>query len=323
MRRGVIACFERGALNLRGNRRLLLTLLFKSGLNLAVATATIVPVLRMLDLDAAWLGLLGGQPEVFAERLTEWGSGLEMPAQLPWVLALLVLSGVIQMIVQSFFDAGALGILAAGDYQAPDKDTAGRPLTADWFETFDWREFVGRGGQLVWRLLFWRLGVGFVLLLVTTLPFVLLGVVVEGTRGVALVAGCFAVGVGLILVSIVWLWWWVVEMHMSWLPVRRALRRGSRSFVRRGGSWMALTGVAGMLLIAALIPVVLLVASLQMVSGGGLTSFVTLQVVSGLLQGIVFGAVMFLVWGAAIALSRGDFSAVETVPDGVSPAGTP
>lgn len=304
MRRGVIACFERGALNLRANRRLLWTLLWKSGLNLIVAAATIVPVLYLLGLSDAYLGLVSGHPEVFVERVTEWGAGFSVPPQLPWVLLLVVLSGVMQMIVQTFFDAGSLGILAAGDRQAPHDGTTEQPLVADWFEFFGWREFLGQGGQLIWRLLAWRLGVGFVLVVATLTPFFLLGLVVEGRRGVALVAGCVAALIALLLLSLVWLWWWVVEMHMSWLSLGQAVRVGSRSFIQRGGTWLALTGIGGLLLFAAFIPVLLLASSLQLASGNGVTAFVVLQVISGLLQGVVIGAAMFLVWAAAIALAR-------------------
>lgn len=313
MRRGVISCFERGALNLRGNRRLLLTVVLKSVLSVLIAGVTLIPVLRLLGLAEAYLEMLAGRPRLFSEVMAEWAVGFELPPQMPWVLLLLGLGGLIQIVVQTFFDAGALGILAAGDRQAPSQAPSDGALTADWFETFNWREFTGRGAQIIWRVLFWRLVVGFVLALISLLPFALLGMLVEGTRGVALLAGCFGSLVLLTLISLAWIWWWVVEMHMSYLRLGAAFRAGSRSFLRRGGAWLLLTGIGGLLLIAALIPVLLLASSIQLVGGNGITAIVIAQLISSVLQGLIFGSVMLLIWGAAIALARDRPAATGTV----------
>ena len=306
MRRSVIACFERGALNLRGNGRLLLTLVLKAVISIAVTIATLIPLLSLLGLSEAYLAMLSGQPEALSEAVADWMIGWEVPAGFVWSLAILALGGLIHVLVQTFFDAGALGVLAAGDHQAPETAPADQPLTAEWFETFNWREFAGRGGQIIWRLLTWRLLVGFVLAAMSLLPFVALGLLVEGADGAVLVAGCFAGFLGLSLISLAWIWWWVVEIHMSWLTFGHAVRAGSRSFVRRGGSWMLLTGIAGLLLIAVLVPVVLLGSSMQVLAGSGTAAILAGQFVGGILQVVGLGAVFFLVWAAAIALARSE-----------------
>ena len=309
MRRGTISCFERGALNLRGNRRLFLTLLLKSLLSMVVAVATMVPALKILGLGDLYLQSLSGRPEALVDALPDWISMQQLPSGLPWAVAILVLGGVVQALIQTFLDGGALGTLASGDRQAPaDTPVAeGQELTADWFETFNWREFFGWGGQLVWRLLTWRIPVAAILAVLSVLPFLLMAMAFggwQGTGGVALAAGCFGGLVILVLVSLLWLWWWVVEMHLSFLPLSLAVRRGSQSFIRRGGSWMLLTGIGFLLLIAAMVPVFLLSWSMQMVSSSGLVAVIFAQVVSGVLQALVLGAVVLLMWGAAIALAR-------------------
>ncbi len=304
MRRGTISCFERGALNLRGNHRLLWTVLLKSLLSMAVIAATLIPALKLLGLGDLYLDMMSGNSEGLVDALPRWMSLQHLPAELPWAVAVLLLGGLIQVLIQTFLDGGVLGTLAAGDRQAPSQATATQALTADWFETFNWGEFFGWGGQLVWRLLIWRVPVAVTLVLVSMVPFFLMGMLMGGMRGTALVAGCLAVLIVSTLLLLLWLWWWVVEMHLPFLPLGQAIRRGSRSFIRRGGAWLMMIGIAFLVMLAASVPVLLLSWSVQMFAGSNLVAVVVGQIVSGVIQALAMGAVVLLVWGAAIALAR-------------------
>ncbi len=300
MARTTFSCFERGALNLRGNWRLLLTLIIKSLVSLVVGASMAYGVLKILGLWDWYIGLITSV-DIFAGGVPPEPPPFDqLPAAWPGALLVGLLGTLVQLALQTFFDGGALGVLAAGDRQAPTRSD----LTPAWFENFSWADFGGWGGRLVWRLMAWRIGGGLVLVAVTLAPFLLAGFLWEATEGASLIAGCFAILILLLLVSLLWLWWWVVEMHLSFLPLAAGIRQGSKSFMRRGGAWILLTGIAFLLAFAVLLVILIGTWSSQMFLTPGSATWWISQVLSTLVQGVAFGAVIFLIWGAAIALAQ-------------------
>lgn len=146
-----VDCIQRGLANLRANWELVLVRLLQSVVGSSLVLVGFLPPLLAAGVDGAGLverlaGGEGGWSSVLAEawsREIGASAGTILPALgatlIFWLLAVLVFA---------FLEAGLLGVLVAGDRQAPT-----RARSSDWFRTFSIGHLAGWGRRLVWRIL--------------------------------------------------------------------------------------------------------------------------------------------------------------------------
>ena len=146
-----LSAFEalgRGLANLRGNLGLVATVMGGSLLVVAVALAALGPLVDLAGLSVADVF---GKPD--PERVAAAVANLDLRALLSGGLGaalLLFLAGLtVASLVQCWFQAGLLGVLGAGDAQAPPGPR--RPALA--FRTFSPRFFAAEARRLFGRLL--------------------------------------------------------------------------------------------------------------------------------------------------------------------------
>ena len=187
-----LSAFEalgRGLANLRGNLGLVATAMAGSLLVVVVALAALAPLVELAGLG---LADVFGEPD--PQRVAAAVANLDLPGLLSGgfgAALLLFLAGVtVASLVQCWFQAGLLGVLGAGDAQAPPGPR--RPSLA--FRTFSPRFFAAEARRLFGRLLgFYTLLVGcFVVWLLLVLA-VVLAAAFGGSRwggGAAVAIGC-------------------------------------------------------------------------------------------------------------------------------------
>lgn len=149
---------ERGFAALRGNWELALvrlgqTLLVSLVLLAGLAPPIVVAGLGGLEIASAAASL--GQFQ--APDLEAWSRlvGRHLGAFLLSLCATLVI-WLLAMLVHAFLQGGILGVLAAGDRQAPAAARQG-----EWFRTYSTRHLLGWGRRLIWRMFgLWALALG-------------------------------------------------------------------------------------------------------------------------------------------------------------------
>jgi len=222
---------HRGLVNLRANWEVVC---FQWLQVLIVAVLTVAGFLPPLAvLGAADLQLLGTSGQDFSALVAQ-AVALTARGREAWVLLLasLVLASAIwfmAMLVYCYFQGGILGVLMAGDRQAP----TGRQRRWQWFRTFSVHDLRGWAGRYLWRY-FWLFHLFMLVLLVWSL---LLGVVILlATWGQARWGVSAALGIGcggaipMIFSLFVGAFWFNLaqadlarEESSVWVATRRAL----------------------------------------------------------------------------------------------------
>jgi hypothetical protein len=308
-RLGALDALGRGISNVRANWEVVIAAAVGGLLSLVLMLLSLLPWLSAFGISARQLlaprepgvgdlfGSLAGALDP-RELLTKIGAGV-----LAFLLALLLVS-----VLYAWYYGGMLGVLVAGDAQAP----AGAHRAPPVFRTWSWRLFLSEATRLTWKVMLYLSAVLTLLMLaiVLALLLVLLVVVVSHGRG-SLAA--FAVGCGgmlPILFAMLAIYGagcvGLGELARPGGGVRSALRLGFRVFGQRLGACLALM----VLFVMASLVVGLLCGGIELLfSGAGLArraavEGVTLvaQVAAGALLGSVFMA-------SCVALLRSETSA--------------
>lgn len=182
----------RGIANLRANRELIPLAAGGSMAIAAIVLLSILPWASSLGLKPEWF--VGSPPE--AEDLKELVRGLgpvaELLPRLGGMLLSFALALTLTSVLYCWYFGGILGVLFAGDAQAPPGGDREPAL----FRTFAWPLFVHEGSRLLWRLmlyiglflLFWLL-----LAVVVVLAFAAAGMLgQESGFGVGCAVACGA-----------------------------------------------------------------------------------------------------------------------------------
>jgi hypothetical protein len=160
-RLGGLEALGRGIANVRGNLELVGVSAGGALLVLAVVLLALVPFLGLGEEELVSLfGLSTGRasPEDYATLAARSWQALSNLWELVLALGVGLTLG---SIVFSWYFGGVLGVLVAGDAQAPPGAGRSREL----FRTWSWRLFAGEATRLVWRvLLFYSLWLLFALL---------------------------------------------------------------------------------------------------------------------------------------------------------------
>ena len=250
-----VSCIQRGVTNLRANWELVFVSWLQGFLTAGLILVGCVPPLGVLGLASFdWLSASGVE---WTEFLAQAGQLLNRGSD-GWLLlgASLLVSCAIWLsafLVYCFLQGGILGILMAGDRQAPD----GRSHGWQWFRTFSGRDLRGWGGRYLWRY-FWLLnsmaaiGMLWVLMVAVVIGLTVLGGEQWGAAA-AFGIGCggsIPLVFGLILV-VLWANLAQVDLAREDSSVGLALRRSLNLVGRRLGA------VVLVLLVAFLLAVVL------------------------------------------------------------------
>ncbi|HEY4589319.1 MAG TPA: hypothetical protein VII86_08815 [Thermoanaerobaculia bacterium] len=302
MRLSALDCLRRGWTNLSANWELVL-LQWLEWLLLAALLALGL-FLPLLIVGANLLGTGGAarQAEAAVRRLADLS-----PALLLALIAMLAV-WLATLLLHSYFQAGAYGVLAAADRQA----LPGPRRSKEFFRTFSLRDFLGWGGLYMWRFFG-------VLLLFGLFAFLLGGAVLLwllflGVGGVqwgspaALGIGCGgALPMGfLALVLGLWLHLAQADLARDGSSVRSASRRGIAVLGRRLGTVIALFLIA---LAAALALAVVFFplgeAADTLLSGAPLTRSLV-RFLLFLLQSLPNTLLAMVLAGALVALVRSE-----------------
>jgi hypothetical protein len=299
------AALGRGAANLRANRELVLV---AAGGSVAIGVIVVLSVLP-------WLATLGLDLDTFSEptdlgRLREFFGGLQSPQEILARLGGLLLSVTLAFTLATFlycwYFGGILGVLVAGDAQAPPG--AGREPAI--FRTFSLRFFVHEAGRLLWRVfLYLNLFFLFWTLLLVLVVIAIAGAGLLGTDS-GFAAGC-AVACGALL-----------PVAFVSFALLAAMELGQADLVRPQSGVLAATGAGFRALsrrlgASALVLLLLVVASVAIATAAAAVEFVVDVSLSGapafalkailLLVRLVVGAVVNLAITAAfVALFRDD-----------------
>ncbi len=187
-----LSAFEalgRGLSNLRGNLALVAVSVAGALAVVALALLALQPLFRQLGLSFADVAA-GGDPARVAAVFQDLDLARLLAGDL-LVPMLLFLAGLtLASLVQCWFQAGILGVLAAGDAQAPPG--AGRPALA--FRTYSTRFFSAEAARLFGRLFaFYMLVLGVVIAGLAVVLLLVLGAGLAGGRwggGAAFALGC-------------------------------------------------------------------------------------------------------------------------------------
>lgn len=307
MRLGAFDSLQRGLDNLRANWQLVLAIWLQTALTLALSVVALLPFYFVLDLELPSL-------ETAPEELAAWTVGTierlaDQLVEPAFWLAFLSSSLVFlaALVCYSFFQAGAYGVLVAGDRRAGvERGSSPR------FAVFSWAEFQARGGRHLWRY-FWL----YHLVLAIFLLWSLLCALIAGAAG--LVAGRAGAGAGLaigcaavlplgFLLFLVIFWTLLAQIEISARDAGawRALRRSLGILVRRLPAVVLLFLLFGVAIVA--ISVVFVMVSLPL--NAGLALFPTARRILGLgLQGVqwlVNGAIQLALAATLVALYRSE-----------------
>lgn len=297
MRLSVIDCLARGLGSLRANWELVVVQWLLGIVVTALVIVGFLPVLLVigpevigsLTAGADWAKAVAGGWPAIEERLAGLWAPLLVAAlamTLIWVLAALV---------YSFLTGGVLGVLMAGDRQAP----AGRPRDWRWFRTFSGRDLVGWGGRYVWRY-FVLVGLwGAIFLGWSVVVLLVAGLTVWGAQRWG---GSAAAGIGcggalpltfLTLVLFAWSPLSFADLAQEDSRAGKALRRSLQILARRLG--------------AVLLLIVLLVAATVAVSVG------FLPFTLGLRLGLGSGSIAGMVGDFSVALLQQFLHAILSI----------
>ena len=313
-----LSAFEalgRGLANLRGNLALVAASALGALVVLGLALLSLLPMLTLVGLSLA--DLAAGAEGPRAVRAIQDFDAARLFSGEALVAALLLLAGLtLASLVQCWFQAGILGVLAAGDAQAPPGPR--RPALA--FRTFSPRFFSAEAARLFGRVLaFYMLVLGAVIAgLAVVLALVVIAASAAGRWGGG---AAFAVGCGGAIPLL--FGFFVLALAASFgqadLPrvggsARAALATGLRTLSQRMGSSLGLY----LLFLTAAIAVGVFQGGLNLASGAafgsaspaGATAEVALfgfQTFAQALLGVALAA-------TAIALVRAECAAAE--PEG-------
>jgi hypothetical protein len=306
---GPLGSLQRGILNLRANRELILLLWLGRGLVVLLTLASLVPFYLVLNVDLPDDWSTGEEYLVWVSRTIERLA--EQIWTAPFWMAVVASSAVLTVVlfVAAFFQAGAFGVLASGELAG----TPGSTVVAG-FRSYSWSGFQAAAGARLWRY-FWLLN----LILCLWLVWALLGALAAVATGVAfagaglgggLALGCLSVLPLSLAVVLLTFWGWLAQaqLGLSDCGVWAALGSGLRIVLRRFGSMLVLFVFLTALMVGAGVVFLLLTVSLE----AGLAAFETVRVVSwwGLqtLQWVV-GTVIHLTFAAAlVAVVRQEWS---------------
>jgi hypothetical protein len=305
IRLSAAAALGRGAANLRANRELVLVAVGGSVAIFGIIFLSILPWVATLGVDLEWFT---GKTDL--TELRDFVDGMKSPQELVARLGGLVLSVLFAFTLASFlycwYFGGILGVLVAGDAQAPPGDGREPAL----FRTFSLRFFVHESGRLLWRVfLFLNL---FLLLWTLVLLLVVVAVVALGVFGkdAGLGAGC-AVACGALLpvgfVSFALLA--AMELGQADLVrpesgVLAATAAGFRALSRRlGGSMLLL-----LLLIVASVLVAMAATALELLGDAALSGAAAFvfKAIFLLVRAVVGAVINLAITAAFIALFRDD-----------------
>lgn len=305
----------RGLANVRGNLELVAVVAGGSILVVAVVLATMIPWLGFDAADiSSWLAARGEGAEIgdlaaLARRVFEVFSDLGA------FLLALILGLTAGSLVVSWYLGGVLGVLVAGDAQAPGGP--GRPALL--FRTWSWRFFVGESNRLTWRVLLYY-SLFLTLTSIAMLVLVLLVVAASLVATKSGVAAGLALGCGGSL-----------PLLFVFFALVLALSMGQGDLVRAESGVVAASragfGVVGRRLGAAIgIFAVVFLASIALGIFQAVLTFVlglalaarpflsmTVQVVIFLLQLLAGGWLNLVLYAAFIALLRSE-RALEAAP---------
>lgn len=234
MRPGPLGSLQRGVLNVRANRELILLIWVQRGLVMLLSLASLLPFYLVLDID------LPGQ-YLTSEESVEWLTRsferlVEQTASPQFWLAVVASSALLMIVlfVTSFFQAGAFGVLANGEMRTVPGSTV---VTG--FRSFSWASFKELAGARLWKY-FWLLNLILGLWLIWVL-FALLAVLVSGVAaagagiGIGVALGCFSLlplAFGVVLLTF---WGWLAQAEIGlrdcgvwaalWSSLGIALRR--------------------------------------------------------------------------------------------------
>lgn len=234
MRLSAADCLRRGWTNLSANWELVVIQWLASFLVLVLlALGLLLPlaILGMIDVfaDAFTAKRL---IEDAVRRLADLRPGLSM------ALVAMLAVWLLTLLLHSFFQAGAFGVLASGDRQALPGPRRNRLL----FRTFSLRDFFGWGGLYVWRflgvrVLFWGLVMALGAAVLLWLVFLGVGGGEWGTPA-AFGIGCGGALPLVFLALVLGLWFQVAQADLAreGSGVRVASRRGLHVLGRRLGA---------------------------------------------------------------------------------------
>lgn len=324
--RSLAECLSRGGLALRANWQLVPLLALQNVLLTLFVLLSLVPPVLVLAGGGPAVDWADPDPAELARWLEDLGrlAADNLPALALALVASTVL-GVLAVIAWAFFQSGVVGVLAAGDRQAP---AGSRPWP--FFRTFSWRDFVGWGSRYLWRFFgFFHLILLVALLLASLLLGLLLvvGLLAEGAGaggeagGVVLAAGC-----GLLVVfTLIWLVFglWTLAVHpylvdLAETPAapaapdgrrRRGLRAaaadGWRLLARRPAAMVGILVVAFVLSIVLVLPLVLVQMAVELVLPTGMAVALA-SLASIVLQSLASSLVTVFGLAAVVALARGE-----------------
>lgn len=234
-RLSAFAALGRGFANLRGNWPLAIASVVAMVVLTVGIVVSVVPLLLATGLEVADLAGLADDPQA-VEKLRGFDPTAFSGSQL--LVGLLVLLGglVVTSLFYAWFQAGAIGVLSAGDAQAPP----GPGRSPEYFRTWSGRDFVGQAGRLFGRVLgFWALWLGLWILWL----LVLAGVVLAGAWGASRWGGGAALAIGC---------GGALPVGFSLLAMALAMNLGQADLARADGSAAAAVGVGFRVLSARL-----------------------------------------------------------------------
>jgi len=243
---GALEALGRGLANVHANWQVVLVSVAGSVLLVAIVLASLFPWIAALGLDVGRLlagqGASGG--DLF-NALRNFLSPQDLLARLGAGLLAFTLGLTLASVVYAWYYGGVLGVLVAGDAQAP----AGAGRASEVFRTWSGRFFLHEAARLTWRVLVYysvvlTLLFG-VLLLAGALLVVASLVANQRSPGAALAIGCG--GMLPLLFAMLTIngagWLGLGELPRPGGSVRSAIRLGYRIFGRRLGACLGLIGL--------------------------------------------------------------------------------
>ena len=310
-RLGALDALARGVANLRGNAEVALASALGSCVVMLVVAASLLPWLSAFGLDLG--DLVGGGP-VEPQAWLGWAraalSPTDLLARFGAGLVAFALGLTVASFVYCWYWGGVIGLLAAGDAQAPPG--AGRaPLL---FRTWSMRYFVGEANRLAMRfLLFLSLFCGLLVVVLALMIAVVVAAMWLGGRehpGAALAIGCGGLLPAAFAYAAVALAAWVGQVALVGPRARvgAAARTGFRLLGRRLGACVALAGLYFVAAIAVAVAVGTGTALLRLVLSAVPTVALTVDFVLTLLQFALSALMTAAFAGAFVALVRSELA---------------
>ena len=318
MRPGALGSLQRGVLNLRANRELIALAWLQRLLLVALSVLSLLPFYWVLDLRLPGRQLA---PDELLNWIVEAAERLlGQMATVPFWMAVVASSALLALVlfVYSFFEAGAFGVLAAGERRSPAADASPLARPPAGFRCYTWKTYQEAGGAYLWRF-FWLMNL---LLLFWTVWLLLVSVAAltsgfaAGSAGVgaALALGCLSVlplaFVAMLLVF--WGWFAQAEIVCRDRGVWPGLLGGLRLATRRLGTMIGLAVVLTLLVAGSAVVFLLLTLTLDT----ALASFGAIRVALGwslqALQWLVSGVIHLTFSAAILAIVRADYDLLAT-----------